>query len=287
MRKISFRFVLCFLTWIFLASPALGQKLSLRFAGGVSFPSLDHINQSLQDFERFYKTRGQVSENWTFIQGEARELNSVIELEGEVLYRLSPRFALGLATGYFYSEVTEEETTLELQYQDDPQQLYTIPTKIYAHPLTVAAYTFFHLSGKIQAYLKAGGGLIWATHVKRLGDKEISQEDFRYTQSETASAQGSILFGGMGISAEIDRGMSFFVEGNIRRSKISGFTGQITTERTGTLYYYEEYEPGLDIWVAHNKIFENEPSDDDIRAVEELVIDLSGVSVKIGIIVKF
>jgi hypothetical protein len=287
MRKISFRFIPCFIIWLLLASPALGQKLSLRFTGGAGFPSLDHINQPLKDFEEFYRTRGELSENWTFIQGRVKELNSVIELEGELLYRFSSRFALGLGIGYFYSEVTEEKTTLELQYKDDPQQLYTSPTKIYALPLTASAYTFFRLSSKIQIYVKAGGGLIWATHVRRLGDKEISHKDFSYTLNETASAQGSILYGGLGISIELDRGMSFLIEGNMRRSKISGFTGQITIDRTGSLYYYEEYESGVDIWLAQNKILEKEPSGDDIRAVEETVVDLSGLSFKIGIIVRF
>ena len=287
MIKKKFCFAPCLIIWLFFSAPVFGVELSLKLTGGASFPSLNHINQSLNDFEEFYRTRGQLSGNWTFIQGEAKELKSMIDLEGELLFHLSPRFALSLCSGYFYSEVTDEKIMLELQYKDNPPRLYVNPVKIYAHPLTVSAYTFFRLSGKIQIYLKAGGGLIWATHVKRTGEKEIPEEIFNYSLSETASAQSSILYGGLGISVDIDRGMSLVIEGLARKAKISGFTGQITLERTGTLYFFEEYDSGLDIWTAQNKIFENEPSGEKYRSVEETVVDLSGFSVKIGINVRF
>ena len=58
-------------------------------------------------------------------------------------------------------------------------------------------------------------------------------------------------------------------------------------EETGTLYYFEEYVPELDFWQAKNEIRTEMPSGQNFRSVSEAMVDFSGVSVKIGFIVRF
>jgi hypothetical protein len=73
----------------------------------------------------------------------------------------------------------------------------------------------------------------------------------------------------------------------IRRAKIQGFSGGNQSETTGTLYYFEEYIPDLDLWQAKNEIRAEMPTGSNYRSVSETVVDFSGLSVKIGFMIKF
>jgi hypothetical protein len=49
----------------------------------------------------------------------------------------------------------------------------------------------------------------------------------------------------------------------------------------------EEYDSGLDLWQAKYQIFAEPPSGENYREVRQGMVDFSGFSVKIGIMIKF
>ena len=66
--------------------------------------------------------------------------------------------------------------------------------------------------------------------------------------------------------------------------RISAFL--LRVER-GTLYLLEEYDPDLDHWQEKYIISPEAPSGESYRSIKETEIDFGGVSVKIGIMIKF
>jgi hypothetical protein len=60
-----------------------------------------------------------------------------------------------------------------------------------------------------------------------------------------------------------------------------------TLQQDGTLFAFEEYIPDSDFWQAKLGVWPEAPAGSGFRSVREAVIDLSGFSVKMGIVLKF
>ena len=69
--------------------------------------------------------------------------------------------------------------------------------------------------------------------------------------------------------------------------QISDFLGENDQEEIGTLYYFEEHIQDFDIWQAKNQIKAAAPSGENYRSVQKASIDLSGLSIRIGLVIKF
>ena len=67
-------------------------------------------------------------------------------------------------------------------------------------------------------------------------------------------------------------------------SELGGFYGE---NGIGTLYSFEQFDPKLDFWQLKYQILSEEPSGEDIRSAQEAEVDFSGLSVKLGLIIKF
>lgn len=265
---------------------AIGVELNLKLSGGYTYLDVKSINRGLEDWAEWIKRDAEEHKNWLYLGQNVKSLQSGIQLEGEILLSFSRRIGISLGTGYIYGDLKEKETEVLVQRPTGVlSQIY--PVTASAYPLVLSGYYFIPLSSRLHVYARAGGGLAWAKYVYREAKKLGSALKYNYFRLGRASASGSILLGGLGFVYETDVGVRFFVEGLIRRAKIQGFSGENELEEKGTLYYFEEYIPDLDFWQTKNEIRTEKPSGSNFRSVSEAVVDFSGLSVKIGFIIRF
>lgn len=265
---------------------AHGFELDFKLSGGYAYLDVKGINRGITDWAEMRKREAEENKNWLFLGQNVENLQPGIHLEGEILLSFSPRFGISLGTGYIYGDVKEKETEVSVQIVSGPlSQVH--PITVSAYPLILSGYYFIPLNRRIHIYARGGGGFAWAKYVNREAKKLESVVKYNYFRLGRASASGSILIGGLGLLYETDVGVRFFVEGLIRMAKIQGFSGENELEEKGTLYYFEEYIPGLDFWQAKNEIRTEKPSGSNFRSVSEAVVDFSGFSVKIGFIIRF
>ncbi len=268
-----------FSLFLLFAVYSYGVEINLKLSGSLCYLKLDHINRSLSSWEEWIKK----VENYR--EGEVKKFHLGTSFEGDLLFFFTPRLATGIGTGYIYSELSEEKTSLTVQ-KIKKTSVYVKPAKINIFPLNFSVYYFFPLRKEMKLYVKGGLGLVWAKYVEREGT-EKSEKKYSYYWDQTATSLGQNYFTSVGLMYESDPNIRFFIEAEGRLAKISGFQGVTPDGKEGTLFFFEQYIPDLDFWQAQNRIFTEEPSGENFRSVQESVADLSGFSVKIGILIKF
>jgi hypothetical protein len=276
-----------FLLWLSIgASQGFGVEFSLKVAGGVDFINPQEVNTVLESWEDYWVTRAESTTSWDYLGGQVSSLKRGYDFEVELIFNLTPRFAIGLSGGYIFSEVSEKETAVTIE-----RVLGTFdhvkPTKMSAIPLILSGYYIQSLSSSLSVFFRAGGGPMWAKYFERDGNKNIETEKYSFPQSISASAQGQIYLVGLGVVFETEAGIHFFVEGTWRAAKITGFSGENKQEVTGALHYVEEYESSLELWQAKYLISAELPSGENYRDVKQGTVDFGGISLKIGLIIKF
>jgi hypothetical protein len=264
----------------------ISMEFSLKVAGGVSFVNPQEINIVLQSWEEYWITRAELTNNWNYLEGQVSTLKLGYDFEIELIFNFTPRLAIGLSSGYVFSDVSEGATALTIEKVLGTFE-HVKPTKINAIPIIFSGYYIQPLNSSLSLFFRAGGGPMWAKYFERDGNKKIENENYSYPQSISSSAQGQIYLVGLGIVFETESGVRFFIEGTWRKASITGFSGENKQEETGALTYVEEYESSYELWQAKYNIFAEPPSGENYRDVKQGTIDFSGFSVKIGLIIKF
>jgi len=268
------------------AAQGNSMEFSLKVAGGVNFINPQEVNVVLQSWEEYWITRAEIVKNWNYLGGQVSPMKMGWDFEVELIFSFTPRLAIGLSSGYIFSDVSEGATALTIE-----KVLGTFdhvkPTKMSAIPLIFSGYYIQPVNSSLSLFLRAGGGPIWAKYFERDGTKKIDAESYSYPQSISASAQGQIYLLGLGVAVETESGISFFIEGTWRKSTVIGFSGENKQEETGALTYVEEYQSSYELWQAKYQIFAEPPSGENYREVKQGTIDLSGYSVKLGLVIKF
>ena len=265
---------------------ASGIEIKLKLSGGFSFLGLKDINRTLLDWEEWTKKDTAAQIGWTYIGGQVSKLRSGFDLEGELILAVSPKIALGIGAGSFFGELVEEKTALTIERFADTY-LDVKPTKITATPLVFLGYVRFPLKKKWTFFAKGGAGFVWGKFIDREGSRLSSKENFNYSSFQRTSGQGPIYVGGAGLEFEYEPQVHFFIEAAVRLLKISNFEGENDLGETGTLYFFEELEEDYSFWQAKNKIMATEPSGQNYRSVQKAALDLSGLSLRIGLIITF
>jgi hypothetical protein len=262
------------------------MEFSLKIAGGIDFINPQEVNTVLDSWKDYWTARADSTNNWTYLGGNVAALKRGYDFEVELIFNFTPRFAVGLSGGYIFADVSEASTTLTIE-----KFLGTFdhvkPTKMSGIPIIFSAYYIQPLSSSLSVLVRAGGGPIWAKYFEKDGTRNIENESYSYSQWISSSAQGQIYLAGLGVVFETEAGIRFFMEGTWRTATITGFSGETKEEMTGALNYVEEYESSYELWQAKYMISAEAPSGDNYREVKQGTIDFSGISVKIGIIIKF
>lgn len=271
--------------FLIFAASSYGIEVNLKISGALCYLNLEHINRTLSDWEEWIKKAGPFYEVWNYKEGDVKKFHLATAFECELIFSITPRLAAGIGTGYIYGEIPDEKTALTLD-KFTVTHVHVKPFKINAFPLNFSAHYFHTLGKKLKLFAKGGIGLAWAKYVDREGI-EISEKKYSYYWQQDATAQGQVYFAGLGLIYDADPHYRFFIEGEVKLARISGFKGKTAEGEDGSLFYFEEYEPNLDFWQARIKILTETPTGENIRSAQETVADFSGFSVKIGILIKF
>jgi len=264
------------------ALPSFGLDLSFKLSGSYSSLVLNDVNRSLQAWVGYHKKEVASVPAWTFSGGKAEKVRGGFDLEGEVLLNLTPRWAVGIGSGYSFSEVTESRSTIITVEKNAVSFIYVRPTKVAATPLIISGYHFLPLGPKVQIYIRAGLGWLWAKYVNREGQRRATRRDYVYTSFNSVSGRGALVQGGVGVKYVQDQSLGFFCEASLRKAKVNSLKGE-----TGTLYFFEDYNSSLDFWQAKIETMEMAPAGEGFRSVRKAVVDFSGFVLKLGFFIKF
>jgi len=264
------------------ALPSSGLSLSFKLSGGYSFLVFNEINRSQQGWVGFHKKETALIPDWKFSGGNGGEVRGGFDFEGEVLLNLTPRWAVGIGSGYSYSEVTESRSIITTVQNYTIPWIYVRPTKVAATPLIISGYFFLPLGPKFQIYIRTGMGWLRAKYVNREAGKRESDRGYTYTSFQSASGRGALIQGGLGVKYSQDQNLGFFCEASLRRAKANTFRGA-----NGTLYFFEEYNSFLDFWQAKIQTWEMAPAGETFRSVRKAVMDFGGFVLKLGFFIKF
>lgn len=265
---------------------ARGFGVRLRFSTGVDRLKFDNASLGVTGWAEELKRRAESFSNLKFVGQSVGTLKLGFGFEGELLFSFSRRLGLGLSGGYAYGSLPEDDVRLTIVW-DGVTYNHTKPAKVSANPVIASGYVFFPIGSKFNFYLRAGAGLMYAKFVGREGLKREDEARFFYTLFETATARRPTYLGGLGLSFNFDSAFGFFVEATAQTGKVSGFTGEDNLKQPGHLYFYEEYIPDLDFWQDKVHVLPGPPSGPNFRSVRDATVDLSGYSVRVGLVLKF
>lgn len=123
--------------------------------------------------------------------------------------------------------------------------------------------------------------------VEQTGFKRVENTRYVIELDQNAIGSGPIYLGSLGISHQISEGVVIFMESSYQNSKMRDFENKIQGNGSGLLYSYQKYNSDLDLWSAVLRFHDNTPSGEDIRFVEKTAVDMSGLSIKLGIMIHF
>jgi len=264
-----------------------GDFLSLKLKGGYGYSTIGDWNSYLvywsNSNKAFYSTT----------TGENKPLHYGPSLEGELSFFISPRLSIGLGAEYIYLE--RKAGTAKLSGFISGQLVFSLEhlTKISALPVKLTL-TYFPVFGeRFKFFIKAGVGYYSVDFKDTAKFHEGTPSFLDRTQEASATKASEKIgyHGGLGIEIALMPHIALLFEAEGRYAKIRGFEGSGNWQResgsgqwSGRLYYYEWKQLDWDPWIF---LESPAPSGPDYRNVRDAVVDLSGVSLKAGLVFHF
>lgn len=271
---------------LLLPPSSRGLDIQLRLSSGLWQMNLGEVNAALVGWRDGLKQTADVDPNMQFVSGDGGRLRLGVDFEAELVLSFSRWIKLGLSAGYGYGSLDEKATLLTIE-QAGTLFERARPTKVSAFPFLVSGYFNLPLGRKFNVYLRAGVGAIQARYVSREAQKKVEDTRFTYPAYDNAKASRLTYLGGLGLSYSFDQSLGFFIEAAARSARVDGLTGENRLEQKGILYSYEEYLPQAGFWRPTMHVLPEEPGGGNVRNVREAVVDFSGYSIKIGLLLKF
>jgi opacity protein-like surface antigen len=261
-----------------------GVGLSVRLGGGFFFFGSGDIKPGVAGM--FDQTEDIISSLDAVIEESKKvSLQSGYDIWGDVIYHLNSRIGAGLRFDYFKAS---SENTLRFT-MDNPYEPYTIWTlpDIIAFSISPEFYYSYPLS-RLLTFVANGGPTVYFVEY-RYGQKFIIpaiEEDVE--QKVKATRFG--FQGGIGLEFRLNPRATVFVETQGRYARISSLEGEeilfrswylqiFSSKENGTLYYEEAGKyPSLVVLTDESAA---------ARDVRKAVLDLSGISLALGIRFKF
>lgn len=269
--------------------------ISLKLDGGLSKLRIGDTNTNITELAR----------NWESVSGQRglhvpEKLGTMgggMEGEAEIRLNLKPFLAVGLGFGRILVEKNGNRMEMALpppirhQIQNQDNEISAMPVFINLYYLRPV----FH-SGTLFAGLGAGY-YIAKWREKGRYDEETSEKAPWWREWEiNAKANGPGFTGAMGLEYSLIRRLSVCIEVFGRYCKISRFKGDGTVRRSwetgtssypgGTLYYYEWKDALTSDWYGDVNLRTDTPGSDSERNVRKAEVDLSGIGVKLGLILR-
>jgi hypothetical protein len=226
-------------------------------------------------------------------EGEFNKINLGFEYEAEFILSLSAGFGVGVGVGYIRrGKMTEINASLPLA----GSAILSIDPKITAIPVNLSAYYFTPGIVPLKLFVFGGVGYYFGKLTTALRE-DSSPPTFWSEEESDLKDQGFGLHGGVGLEYNIAPKIALFIEGRARYCNLKSWTGNgvykdsdgFTDTDLGTMWYFEELDQnyGSGEWFPGVTISDGEPTGSDIRNVRKFEVNLSGVSLRTGIRIKF
>jgi hypothetical protein len=267
-----------------------GIGLSVKLSGGLSYFGSGDIDRGTKGL--FDTTADSLSAAGYSIDQRKHPLHTGIEISGDLIYSINRRIGIGLGVDYIYTVVhnllivTGNELRSEQQISSSP--------KINAVPIRLGLFFKFPLHRLFSISLSAGPSLYLTKYSYALDTEWMEMTSLFHE----ATAKSLGFHGGIGLEVNLNRRAVFFIEGQGRYAKISNFEGEektkkpvfiqeeryvgydyIVTKEKGKLYYMEDEQ------YPYLAICKEEPS--GFKNMRKATFDLSGISLRAGLIIKF
>ena len=271
---------------LILPRSSRGLDIQLRLSSGLWQMNLGEVNAALAGWRDGLKQSADVDPNMQLVSGDGSRIRLGVDFEAELVLSFSRWIKLGLSAGYGYGSLNEEATLLTVE-QAGTLFERARPTKVTAYPFLVSGYFNVPLGRKFNIYVRAGVGTVQARYVSREAQKKVTDTRFTYPIYDNAKTGGLTYLGGLGLSYSFDQSLGFFIEAVARSARVDGLTGENLLGQKGNLYSYEEYLPQSGYWRPTMHVLPEEPGGANVRNVREAVVDFSGYSIKIGLLLRF
>jgi len=281
MKKVSVLIALFWLTQL----PAYPADFYLKLGAGLGHMNFPNLNRVLNDWEKRQVLEAQTRNTWSYISGETGALHSSFDLEGELILNFHRNGAVSFSSGVVYTDISAEKTNLVIERNLGPFDNIH-PFKVSGFPFIVSAYFKLPLNPETQLFLRAGAGIMTARLVEQSGFKKAENTKYVLELEQNSLGTGPVYLGSTGAFYQITTGTTIFIEGAYRNSRIKNFTAS-GQENDAVLYIYNKYYSDLDTWSKVLRLHDNKPEGDDIASVEKASVDLSGFSLKLGVMIRF
>lgn len=259
-----------------------GIGLRVKLSGGLSFFGSGDIDKGTRGF--FDSTADFFFSSGYTVDKRPESFAPALDISGDIIFSIKPRIGIGLGTSYIRASgknfllVSGRELYLE-------QQVGSIP-KISVITLRLGVFFTIPIHRSFSICLNGGPSLYLARYSYAL---ETNIKDITDI-FQKATAQNLGFHGGLGLAVDLTKRSVFFIEGQARYAKISNFEGEgklreevdsdiVYSEEKGKLYYIEDEK------YSYLTIRNEEPS--GYKTIRKASFNLSGISLRAGLIIKF
>jgi hypothetical protein len=277
------------LSWIVLAvatAVATGSaetKFSFQLGGGLNYSTGGDLARAFRGQSDFLKDEYGAGSRfdvplWGF------------QFDGEFIYHLNPRWAVGLGLGYF-EHLKESQVTYTYGFIDATE---AVKPKYAVVPLTANLHYFLTLGRNLRLDLSGGFGYYFA-RLNYEASQNLSLLGFNGKDVYTfeGSKGGFGLQGGAGLEMSLSPRFALILQVLGRFASISGFRGDWTEVGSGDFWDFEESGTGQDIWYYEwmpgtksysQWTFQDEiPSGEGIKNARAAKLEILGFSVLLSI----
>jgi hypothetical protein len=267
-----------------VAAVAFGQTVSLKLAGGGSYALGGDLAKGLQGQSDYLKAEFGAVDAYKFPKIGWTGT-------GEILFNLSPQFAIGFSAGY---EQHSQESAVSYSIEGiDVKE--TVKPAFNVIPVLGSLHLYFPIGSAVKIDFSLGGGayftqLNWNSSYL-IGILGLTGTDAYAFASKRITGYGAQA--GLGLELALSSKLALVLNVVGRYAKISGFVGDWTETGTGdfwsfmdsgsdhTVYYYDWTFAGATY--AQIEFRPDRPSGVGLTNVREAKLDLSGIAATIGI----
>lgn len=272
MKKRSSCLIICLSLILILPGLSQAERFGLKLTGGINYLEVGDPNASLKGFADLTK---ELAVFWGVTgEGEIEQIRNGLDLEGDVIFYLTPRLGISLGSGYIYGNKAKNENKVILL-----DQTYAYGMEMSAIPARLGVYYSLPISSWGQFFLNGGVGYYFAKWSE-------SVDWMASTTDQEAKGSGIGFHGGMGFEFRLVSHFALILEGQGRYVKIGGFEGEKSNFIEGTLNYYEIQFGASGKWYPKVDVIDGLiPA--GVRNLREAKVDFSGFTVRAGIKINF
>lgn len=279
------------------------SRFSLKFTAGLgSALPIGDVNDCLESFNNNDAFEAHREAETGQVVGEIKTLGTrFFHGEAELRFELTPKISLGIATSLPVRKRNESAVTYTILGWAGPQVMtWTFRPEIkVSFPIRLSAY--YNLSFIPRTNISIGGGVgLYPAKISQHLRFDIAYPiggSAWYTWDQEAKQNFALGFhGNVAFEYQLNHKLALVAEFQYRLSKISGFKGTLKrdsihaekSEKSGTLFYYTEWNYFIGIRLPTLEIWPESPNDPYkwINDVRKASLDVSGYSMRIGINIR-